>query len=588
MNRIALTLLLALAALLPIGAPARAVTYEVGPAAAYTSLAAVPWTALLPGDIVQIDWRSTPYRESILISASGTAAAHIKIIGKLGPNGELPIIDGSCAVQSQNIALHAASILTNLGLVQIGPPKGVKYGYIPAYIDIDRLEICNATKICSYTDYTGLVRPWNGFCGGIYCECASHLCITRCRFHDDGLGIFVNSKNGTAGTSSDIELIGDSFDNCGVVGSAGAHDVYVEAVGSLYDHCRFGDQIAGASGNPLKDRSSGTVVRYCLFGSGGHCIDLVETMGGQGVIDQQPNYRQSYVYGNVIYNTNSSSIVHYGGDQYVYKYYRQGMLHFWNNTLVNTRNVWSVDLFQLPSHQETQGLAKETVDAQGNEFVGGPYASKAIPTELEFDGANTGTVNLAGNLTNGLVKPYHYVPIPVAADGGIVNGFTSSVTTAPAFTNAAALDFTRTAASPPYGAYRALAPPPGAPADSDPAAPLIVGPAGVTALSFEAPAPAVPPVVVTPPVVIPPPSPIMASYSVSGRVTLPAGGSAYFYTVNIGILVAYTAVDGTYTIKNVPPGTYTIRVTKGARPPAQGTVTVTAANVTGCNFVAGG
>src|SRR5512133_3893199 len=47
--------------------------YEVGPGKAYQNLNDVPWETLGPGDSVRVHWRSTPYKEKVLISSQGTA-----------------------------------------------------------------------------------------------------------------------------------------------------------------------------------------------------------------------------------------------------------------------------------------------------------------------------------------------------------------------------------------------------------------------------------------------------------------------------------------------------------------------------------
>lgn len=54
---------LALLVLVLAAHPAAATTYEVGPGQPYTSIGAVPWHTLGPGDLVLIHWRPTPYRK---------------------------------------------------------------------------------------------------------------------------------------------------------------------------------------------------------------------------------------------------------------------------------------------------------------------------------------------------------------------------------------------------------------------------------------------------------------------------------------------------------------------------------------------
>ena len=74
-----------------------ATTYEVGPGKTLTSIGAVPWESLQPGDLVLIDWQSTPYREKWVICLQGTAANPITVRGVAGPAGQLPVIEGDGA-----------------------------------------------------------------------------------------------------------------------------------------------------------------------------------------------------------------------------------------------------------------------------------------------------------------------------------------------------------------------------------------------------------------------------------------------------------------------------------------------------------
>ena len=46
-----------------------AATYRVGPGQAHTEIDTVPWESLNPGDAVEIEWRSTPYRSKWVIGA---------------------------------------------------------------------------------------------------------------------------------------------------------------------------------------------------------------------------------------------------------------------------------------------------------------------------------------------------------------------------------------------------------------------------------------------------------------------------------------------------------------------------------------
>ena len=56
-------------------------TYNVGPGQSYTEPDTVPWGALQAGDVVNIYYRSTPYRWKIGLRGQGTQSAPIVING---------------------------------------------------------------------------------------------------------------------------------------------------------------------------------------------------------------------------------------------------------------------------------------------------------------------------------------------------------------------------------------------------------------------------------------------------------------------------------------------------------------------------
>jgi len=80
-----------------------AATYEVGDAKPYTSIGAVPWKSLLPGDSILIYWRPTPYKEKWVICRQGTASAPITVRGVLNASGQRPVIDGNGAVTAPGL-----------------------------------------------------------------------------------------------------------------------------------------------------------------------------------------------------------------------------------------------------------------------------------------------------------------------------------------------------------------------------------------------------------------------------------------------------------------------------------------------------
>ena len=125
--------------------------------------------------------------------------------------------------------------------------------------------------------------------------------------------------------SRNIVIEGNGIYDNGNVNSLYEHNTYTEALGITYQFNRFGPLRTGALGNNLKDRSAGLVVRYNWIEGGARALDLVEADGSFDMVKDLPEYRSTWVYGNVINlrGEDSASTVHYGGDSGVFDTYRK-------------------------------------------------------------------------------------------------------------------------------------------------------------------------------------------------------------------------------------------------------------------------
>jgi len=126
----------------------------------------------------------------------------------------------------------------------------------------------------------------------------------------------------------------------------------VQGVNVVYEFNRYGAMRTGATGNSIKDRSAGTVIRYNRIEDGAHAIDLVEAEDYFPLVKDLASYRSTFVYGNQIVKVGAKgSTIHYGGDHAGNEAsYRKGTLYFFNNSvrLTGTDGV----LFQLSTTQE--------------------------------------------------------------------------------------------------------------------------------------------------------------------------------------------------------------------------------------------
>ena len=185
------------------------------------------------------------------------------------------------------------------------------------------------------------------------------------------------------------------------------------------------------------------MIRYNWIGGGGHCIDLVETQGGKGQIDLDPGYRNTLVYGNIINNgpRGATTMIHYGGDQYIYENYRHGTLHFYDNTVLNLSDQrggnsrYSTILFYLPLVNETGGAhVQESVDCHDNVFYNLPKTVGSVPSDFYLLSTNgPGTLNLGFNLARPGIQPFK--PPYNAPFIGTISGLAQLKTVSPDMSN---------------------------------------------------------------------------------------------------------------------------------------------------------
>ncbi|MES2518413.1 MAG: Ig-like domain-containing protein, partial [Bacteroidota bacterium] len=356
-----------------------------------------------------------PYKEKFLISTSGTTANPIKIIGIAGPNGEKPIIDGDHANAISGQMCYAQT--QPYGLIFIEPgvdgngncPNG-SYSAIPHDIVIDGLEIRNAHSNFTFSVNNGVQQSYDVFSCGIYAERVQNLVVRNCNFNHCGLGLFINSKFGTHALSKNILVERNYFTQNGLVGDGHLHNSYIEAEDVIYQYNFYDHLVWGSYGASIKDRSAGNIIRYnWIVASDGHAIQIPEAQGGQGYLDQLPKYKETFVYGNIIYNSKQGAarIVRYGGDQGIYQNYRQGTLYFYNNTLIDEgdkigapgANRYQTAVFLLPDKGEVGDIPiVEKVDCRNN-VIYNTNATAGFPaTTLCLMSTDlTGTVNMTNN-----------------------------------------------------------------------------------------------------------------------------------------------------------------------------------------------
>ena len=230
---------------------------------------------------------------------------------------------------------------------------------MPRYITIENLEIRSARPPFTYTNWDRTVGAYVNNAAGIWIEKGENITIRNCTIDDCGNGLFVSSGDIV---STNILVESCSIFGNGNSGSVYEHNVYTEALGITFQYNHFGPLRAGCSGNNLKDRSAGVVVRYNWVQGGNRELDLVDAEDSTA-LQASALYHQTYVYGNVFVEPagdGNNQIVHYGGDSGNTAIYRKGTLFFYNNTVVSKRTD-KATMFRLDTNNEQ-------CDARNNVF----------------------------------------------------------------------------------------------------------------------------------------------------------------------------------------------------------------------------
>lgn len=382
-------------------------TFEVGPGRQYADPNAVPWESLSSGDTVLIHWRNTAYTSKWVLCRQGTQDAPIIVRGVPGPAGQLPVLDG-----------HQATTRAVLnywnqprGVIKIGGAN-IPADTTPRHITIENLEIRGARPPNHFQAANGTLSSYPNNAAAIYVEKGEHITIRNCTFHDNGNGLFV------AAQARNVLVEGNYIYDNGNDGSLYEHNSYTAAIGITFRYNRYGPLRAGCLGNNLKDRSAGLTVCHNWIEGGNRQLDLVDAEDDP-VLQADPRYRKTYVYGNVLIEppaAGNRQIVHYGGDSGDTSIYRKGVLYFYNNTIVSTRTDRTT-LFRLSTNEEQ-------CDARNNIF----YVSAAGNTLSLLD--DTGVLRLAHNwFKPGWVQSFGGNAGTVAIDGPNLSG------SAPGFLN---------------------------------------------------------------------------------------------------------------------------------------------------------
>lgn len=367
-------------------------TYHVGPGRQFTELDDVPWLSLQAGDVVNIHHRAEPYRTKIGLRAQGRADAPVVLHGVTDAQCRRPVISGENATTARDAAANGFFSKQHsepYGLIFIYKSRDEAWGSRPRHIRIENLKLTGAHKDKRFTGMDGQGASYVGGAAAIYAIVVEDLTVENCEITGNGNGIFINSRSDEE-ASRNVFIRHNRIWNNGNVGSWLEHNLYVQTARALYEGNDIGQLVPGARGSSLKDRSSGTVVRYNRITAAARALDLVEIEGGVRPVREDPLYDRAWVIGNLIINDfeqpggASVKMIHWGGDNDE-RFFRGGTLEFAHNTVIargEQSKVWYMALFDLPTE-------RQTVRASGN------LIASLGSTELRL-GHEAGTIELAG------------------------------------------------------------------------------------------------------------------------------------------------------------------------------------------------
>jgi hypothetical protein len=313
---------------------------DVGPGQTYPDPSDVPWESIQPGTLIRIHYRSEPYAHKWVIDVTASENAPVVVRG-IPEGNALPVISGMNAVTRLQLSYWNE----NRSVVKIG---GSNHNSIdPSYVVVENLEICSGRPSYTFTNDNGTNESYINNAAAIHIEEGNNITIRNCRLRDCGNGLFVTSL------ASNVLVEGNYIYDNGMEGRYYEHNSYTSANGIIFQYNHYGPLRNGCLGNNLKDRSAGTVIRYNWIETGSRTLDLVDADSTDILSDL--SYRTTMVYGNILTKTDihaNSQVVHYGGDSGNTENYRKGVLWFFNNTIISTRDG-NTTMLRLSSGDET-------------------------------------------------------------------------------------------------------------------------------------------------------------------------------------------------------------------------------------------
>ncbi|KAG2379416.1 hypothetical protein C9374_007555 [Naegleria lovaniensis] len=370
-------------------------TFNVGPGQTYTELNTVPWLSLQAGDVVNIFYRSTPYKTYVGLRSVGNSTHPITINGVTDSSCRRPVISGDGALPADDAKAarfgdYPGGTLAGSGIFMFYRKSSDDYEHSAAFFAFKNLELRDAVYGKSYVTYDGTTRTYDYFTAAIYAVRIKYLLVDNCYIHSNGIGLFTNTRGQSENDYSAYTFVrGSKLDRNGYFNSETEHNLYTQGRRVLVEGCYIGQARDGSS---LKDRSSGTVIRYNFVQASARALDLVDSEEETYTpVKSDPLYDYAWVYGNVILNDENSAYgyagrpIHWGFDKIVSNS-RKGSLFFYGNSfLFRTKDGYYTTVFQMGQDGEIPSTSNFTILCWDNVFTNQPSFQKQTYLRLLAD-----------------------------------------------------------------------------------------------------------------------------------------------------------------------------------------------------------
>ncbi|HET6829320.1 MAG TPA: hypothetical protein VFH35_11600, partial [Ramlibacter sp.] len=251
----------------------------------------IPWEGLVPGDTVRIHWQAQPYAARLPLLRSGTAAHPIRVCGVLGgaTGDQRPRITGRQAVTRQAPALQNGkqADLAAYGIVTI---TGNSFESRVEHVIVEGLRIGDTKNgdgtnsgadNAAFINANGQPAQYVTAAACIRMRQAAHITIRNNEIDNCGDGIFAGSLADNENHIVRHLLVeGNYLHGNAIIGNESRHQAYLQGVDITVQSNYFGQVRTNgsgvASGNQLKTRAAGLVVRYNYFLNGARSLDMVE------------------------------------------------------------------------------------------------------------------------------------------------------------------------------------------------------------------------------------------------------------------------------------------------------------------------